>query len=99
MGIESDYLNLGSHSDQFVNSSGGGSAAVARWQLHQDTHSSGLPPGSFCHLSDNGTDFARGVGAQVRVGNIGARLEYEHFSIANTNGAQVFSPDAVISLL
>jgi hypothetical protein len=50
-------------------------------------------------LNDNGTDFAWGVGAQVHMGNIGARPEYEHFNIANTNGAQVFSLDAVIGLL
>jgi hypothetical protein len=58
-----------------------------------------LPPGSFFHLSNNGTDFAWGVGAQVHLCNIGARLEYERFNIANTNGAQVFSLDAVLSLL
>ena len=127
LGVEGDYLDLGSHSDQFINNSGGGSvhsdanalaaygvgylplpvplldiygkAGLARWQLHQDTYSSTFPPGSFFHLSDNGTTFAWGVGAQVHLGNIGARLEYEHFNIANSNGAQVFSLDAVISLL
>jgi hypothetical protein len=35
----------------------------------------------------------------VHLGNIGAPLEYEHFNVANTNQAQVFSLDAVISLL
>jgi hypothetical protein len=35
----------------------------------------------------------------VHLGNIGARLEYERFNIANTNGAQVYSLEAVISLL
>ncbi len=33
----------------------------------------------------------------MHLGNIGAPLEYEHFKIANTNPAQVFSPDTVIS--
>jgi opacity protein-like surface antigen len=125
LGLEGDYLDLGSHSDQFINGAGSvhsdakafaaylvgylplpvpfldvyGKAGLARWQLHQDTYSSSLPPGSFFHLSNNGTDFAWGVGAQVHLGNIGARLEYERFNIANTNGAQVFSLDAVLSLL
>jgi hypothetical protein len=35
----------------------------------------------------------------VHVGNSGARLKFEHFDLANTNAAQVFSLDAVISLL
>jgi hypothetical protein len=43
--------------------------------------------------------FPWGAAAQVHLGNIGAPLEYEHFNVANTNQAQVFSLDAVISLL
>jgi hypothetical protein len=35
----------------------------------------------------------------VHLGNIGARLEYEHFNIANTDGLQLFSLEAAISLL
>jgi hypothetical protein len=65
----------------------------------QDACPSGFPPGSVFHLSDNGTDFGWGSAAQVHLGNIGAPLEYEHFNIANPNQAQVFSLDAVISLL
>lgn len=122
-GVEGDYLDLGSHSDQFIGSTVNsdarafaayavgylplpvpfldiyGKAGLARWQLHQDTFSSNFPPGTFFHLSDEGTDFAWGVGAQVHFGNVGARLEYERFNIANTNGARVFSLDAIISLL
>jgi len=125
--VEGDYLDLGSHSDQFINSGGGGTvhsdarafaaygvgylplpvpfldlygkAGLARWRLHQDTNPGSFPPGSFFQLSDNGTDFAWGLGAQVHFGNVGARLEYERFNIANTGGARVFSLDAVISLL
>jgi hypothetical protein len=33
------------------------------------------------------------------VGNIGARVQYQHFDLPNTNGAQVFSVDAVFRLL
>ena len=46
-----------------------------------------------------GTHFAWDAGAQVHAGNMGAPLESEPLKIANTNGAQVFSPDIVISLL
>jgi len=35
----------------------------------------------------------------VHLGNIGAPLEHEYFKIANTNPAQVFSLDALISWL
>jgi len=34
----------------------------------------------------------------VHFGNVGARLEYESFSVANTSGAKVISLDAVVSL-
>lgn len=126
-GVEGDYLDLGSHTDQFFTTSESGSvhsdarafaayvvgylplpvpfldlygkAGLARWRLHQDTSSSAFPPNTFFHLSTDGTDFAWGLGAQVHFGNIGARLEYERFNIANTNGARVFSLDAVVSLL
>ena len=72
-----------------------GKAGLANWRLHQDTN---LAPGDFFHYSDNGTDFAWGVGGQVHFGNVGARLEYESFSVANTSGAKVISLDAVVSL-
>jgi hypothetical protein len=34
----------------------------------------------------------------VHLGNIGPRLEYEYFDLANTSGAKVVSLEAVISL-
>jgi len=52
----------------------------------------------FLSLSDNGTQFAWGLGAQVHVGNLGARLEYENFSIRNTNGANVVSLSVFLNL-
>lgn len=122
--VEGDYLDLGSHTDQFISGGGTGSvhsdatafaayavgflplplpfldiygkAGLANWRLHQDTTAENFP--GLLHYSDNGTDFAWGVGAQVHFGDIGARLEYEHFNIANTSGAKVISLDAVISL-
>ena len=70
-------------------------AGVARGQAYP----SAFLPGNVFHLSGNGTDFAWGAAAQVHLGNIGAAPEYENFNVANTNQAQVFSLDAVISLL
>jgi len=37
-------------------------------------------------LSDHGTNFAWGVGAQARFGRIGARLEYERFDVTYGRG-------------
>ena len=72
-----------------------GKVGVARW-----TSSGGslFPSGSFFSLSDNGTQFAWGVGAQVHVGNIGGRLEYENFNIRNTDGANVISLSVFLNL-
>jgi OmpA-like transmembrane domain len=73
-----------------------GKVGVARW-----TSSGGnsLPSSEFFSLSDNGTQFAWGVGAQLHVGNIGGRLEYENFNIRNTNGANVISLSVYLNLL
>ena len=46
-----------------------GKAGLANWRLHQDTNSS--VSRGFFHYSDNGTDFAWGVGGQVHFGNVG----------------------------
>jgi len=73
-----------------------GKAGLARWQL-QDTQSGGAPPSLFA-LSKNGTEFAWGGGAQLHVGNFGARLEYESFRIPNTNGADVVSLEVFFNL-
>ena len=76
-----------------------GKVGLARWELSGgDTlteydPSLGTPLSrSFLSLSDKGTEFAWGVGAQVHARNIGGRLEYEHFNIRNTtNGASLAS--------
>jgi hypothetical protein len=121
-GFEGDYIDLGSHTDQYLGTGGGavhsaadafaaygvgylplpvpfldvyGKAGLARWELQQNTYGFGGFP---FYYSDRGTDFAWGLGAQAHIGNIGARLEYERFNVANTNGARVFSLDAVLSL-
>ncbi|MBS0367352.1 MAG: outer membrane beta-barrel protein [Proteobacteria bacterium] len=73
-----------------------GKAGLARWN---SSGGGGFPGGSFFSLSDHGTDFAWGVGAQAHIGNIGGRLEYEGFRIPNTNGARVFSLSAFLNLM
>ncbi|MGH8133774.1 MAG: outer membrane beta-barrel protein, partial [Steroidobacteraceae bacterium] len=65
-----------------------GKAGLARWQL---SGSSSVPGGALFRFSDNGTEFAWGVGTQVHVGNIGGRLEYESFNVPHTSGARVIS--------
>lgn len=71
-----------------------GKLGVARW----DSSGSSNTSTGFYSLSDNGTQFAWGLGAQVHFGNIGARLEYENFNVRNTNGANVVSLEAVLFL-
>jgi hypothetical protein len=75
-----------------------GKAGLARWRLDG---TSGFPaqPGNFFAFSNQGTEFAWGVGTQAHIGNIGGRLEYEDFKIPNTNGAKVFSLSFILSLL
>jgi hypothetical protein len=66
-----------------------GKVGLAQWTPSGGTSFS--LPGGFSSLSDNGTQFAWGVGTQVHVGNFGARLEYESSRIPSTNGANVIS--------
>jgi hypothetical protein len=76
-----------------------GKAGLARWEA--SGNSSFVSPfggNSFYSLSDNGTQFAWGVGTQVHFGNFGARLEYENFNIRNTNGANIVSLSAFLNL-
>jgi hypothetical protein len=71
-------------------------AGLSRWTLDGNTASAnGVPLFSF---SQDGTSFAWGAGGQVHLGMFGARLEYEHFNINNTNGAGVVSLSALVML-
>ena len=72
-----------------------GKVGLARWN---SSGSSNAPSSSLFSLSDDGTEFAWGVGAQVHAGKIGARLEYESFNIHNTDGANVVSLEAILLL-
>jgi hypothetical protein len=74
-----------------------GKAGLARWTQSGGVSTSGTPPGFFS-LSDKGTQFAWGVGGQVHIGNVGARLEYENFNIRNTNGANIVSLSVFLNL-
>ncbi len=77
-----------------------GKAGVSRWKLNGSASGAGtLPPSSFFAVSDQGTEFAWGAGAQAHIGNIGGRLEYERFRIPNTDDARVFSLSVILSLL
>jgi opacity protein-like surface antigen len=75
-----------------------GKAGVARWKLDANETPGTFPPSSFFAISNRGTEFAWGLGAQALFRNIGARLEWERFEIPNTdNGARVFSLDLILS--
>lgn len=72
-------------------------AGLASWSL---SGSSGCI-GDACftgRLSDNGSQFAWGIGGQVHFGNLGGRLEYESFSIRNTGGANLVSLSVFLNL-
>jgi OmpA-OmpF porin, OOP family len=60
---------------------------LARWQFSGHYTSPGL-----FSVSENGTDFAWGVGAQVHfLGRFAARLEYEHFMVREADDVQLYS--------
>ena len=119
LGVEADYLSLGSQTSTFLGAGSHseakaftgyavgflplpvpfvdvyGKAGLARWSLSGSTS----VPGSLFAFSDHGTNFAWGGGVQVHVGNIGGRLEYERFSIPNTDGARIFSLAVILNLM
>jgi OOP family OmpA-OmpF porin len=64
-----------------------GKAGLARWQFNGS-----LPAQGLFSLSDNGTDFAWGVGGQVHfLERFAVRLEYEHFNIREADDVQLYS--------
>lgn len=77
-----------------------GKAGAARWELHTNANAAGNSPnGNLFELTDRGTEFAWGLGAQAHFGILGGRLEYERFDIPHTGGAEVFSLSLVLSFL
>jgi outer membrane immunogenic protein len=71
-----------------------GKLGAARWQLSGNTTS----PNLFA-LSDHGTNFAWGVGAQAHFGRIAGRLEYERFDVNHTDGVKLFTLGATYTFL
>lgn len=63
-----------------------GKAGLSRWDA--TSHFTGL--GGF-DLDDSGTEFAWGVGAQAHLGSLAARLEYEKFDVAHTDGVELLT--------
>jgi opacity protein-like surface antigen len=61
-------------------------AGVARWE--STARATGI---SLDSLDDSGTEFAYGAGVQARLGSLAARLEYERFDVADTDGAELIS--------
>jgi hypothetical protein len=72
-------------------------AGMAHWTLTGNNTVIGDLGGTF-PLSDNASQFAWGAGGQLHFGNLGARLEYENFSIRNTSGAKLLSLSVFLSL-
>ena len=63
-------------------------AGLVRWDTDvQLTTIAGPQP----RVSDAGTDFAYGAGAQVRFGSLAARLEYERFEVSSAGHADILS--------
>jgi opacity protein-like surface antigen len=56
--------------------------------VHWETEASA---GDIFDIDDDGTEFAYGAGAQVRLGSLAARLEYEQFDVENTDGVELLS--------
>jgi opacity protein-like surface antigen len=65
-------------------------AGIVQW----DADLSFIGDGELIEASEDGTDFAWGVGAQVRFGSLAARLEYERFQV----DVEGFSEPEMISL-
>jgi hypothetical protein len=64
-----------------------GKIGVARWEVDGSVNSI---LGRFT-ASDSGTELAYGGGAQVRLGSLALRAEYETFDIDNSDGLDLFS--------
>jgi len=76
-----------------------GKVGLARWTSSGSSTVVAPPgPNQFFSLSDKGTQFAWGAGGQLHIGNLGARLEYENFSIRNTDGANLVSLSVFFNL-
>lgn len=112
--VEANYMDLGSESEnvagvQFdADASAFGAYAVGflpislvdlyakaglvRWETEANA-------GGLFAIDDDGTEFAYGVGAQVRLGSLAGRLEYEQFDVDGTDGVELLSLGATWTFL
>jgi hypothetical protein len=65
-----------------------GKAGLMRWQLSGNAQAAGTP---LFAVNDNGTEFAYGVGAQLKLGPFAPRLEWEHAPIPHTDGLHLWT--------
>ena len=64
-----------------------GKGGLARWQFNGNYTSPSL-----FSVSENGTDFAWGVGGQIHfLENFAVRIEYEHFNVHQADDVQIYS--------
>jgi OOP family OmpA-OmpF porin len=64
-----------------------GKAGLSRWSFNGS-----LPQRGLLSISENGTDFAWGVGGQVHfLGRFAARIEYEHYNVHEADNVQLYS--------
>jgi hypothetical protein len=68
-----------------------GKAGVSRWEASGGATIPGPGPVTTIRYSAQNSQFTYGAGVQVQLQGLGARLEYEHFSLSNTDGANVFT--------
>lgn len=48
-------------------------------------------PSDFVRIDDSSNNFAYGVGAQLKLGSVAARLEYERFDVRHTDGVELLT--------
>jgi opacity protein-like surface antigen len=107
LGFEAEYLNFGSATTATAHASADawafdaighvpmplpflsiyGKAGVSRIEASGSV----TVPGISLRFSDQQSQFTYGAGVQVQVQGLGARLEYEHFNLSNTDGVNVFT--------
>ena len=66
-------------------------AGVLAWDVTARITGSQVPPDFRFSDSDNGSDFAYGVGARWNIGRFGIRAEYEGFDVSDTDSLYMWS--------
>lgn len=114
IGFEAQYLDLGSRSNGIVSAQSQawaydaiikvplplpllnlyGKAGIARDEV-SGTLLGRIPLG----VDDSATQFTYGAGVQLNAGSFGVRLEYEHFPLIRTDGANVYTLGVLFTFL